>query len=507
MKTTIILLALLSLGARNVTPPNNSASVVFIPTTKDNQIKDTDKPGHLLVRPFRLEITPPSSGVQFYKDGIIFLSHSKIEEKVPAGHISFGALKIYTTVIADSVPGDCTPFNIEGSVVFPSEATTFSSDYNTMYVSLIPEKSNSEKIFRADFTPSGWKISDEPINICVGNSIYSHPCLSADGTFMIFSSDMAGSTGGLDLFITRKESEAWSKPKNLGKNINSSGNELFASLDSRNNLYFSSDGHPGVGGYDVFISTYNGEEWDKPQNLPDAINSRDDELAFTICREDNRTAFYTTRTGRSRTQLNLVTCPEEAFNISQRCLAMAQVSELKSSENQVQTTQSVQAKQELASVSNKEKNTQAPQAKKEPETQPATREVATRTPEIKKEATISDKNLAAAPAPESKKEAPSMNKSAQSTLVPEAKKNEVVYRVQILANTKPVGTQNITVAGKNYISFEYLYKGGYRTTIGEFSTLAEATRLQNTCRQNGYNQAFVVAFKNNVRSTDPSLFR
>jgi len=473
MKTVIILIALLSLGARNVTPPNNSASVVFIPTTKDNQIKDTDKPGHLLVRPFRLDIAPPSSGVQFYRDGIIFLSHSKIEEKVPAGHISFGALKIYSTSIVDSVPGDCIPFNIDGSVVFPSEATTFSSDYNIMYVSLIPEKSNSEKIFRADFTPSGWKISDEPINICVGNSIYSHPCLSADGTFMIFSSDMTGSTGGLDLFITRKEGDAWSKPKNLGKNINSSGNELFASLDSRNNLYFSSDGHPGVGGYDVFISTYNGEEWDKPQNLPDAINSRDDELAFTICREDNRTACDTTRTGRSRTQLNLVTCPEEAFNISQRCLAMAQ----------------------------------APQAIKEPETQPATREVATRAPEIKNESITSDKNVAAAPAPESKKKAPSMNKSAQTNMVPEAKKDEIVYRVQILANTKPVGTQNITVAGKNYISFEYLYKGGYRTTIGEFSNLSEATRLQNTCRQNGYNQAFVVAFKNNVRSTDPSLFK
>jgi hypothetical protein len=509
MKTTIILLALISLMARDVNPPNNSASVVFIPTTKDNQIKDTDKPEHLLVRPFRLEIAPPSSGVQFYRDGIIFLSHSKIEEKVPAGHISFGALKIYSTSIIDSVPGDCIPFNIEGSVVFPSEATTFSSDYNTMYVSLIPAKSNSEKIFKAEFTPSGWKISDEPINICIDNSIYSHPCLSADGTFMIFSSDMTGSTGGLDLFITRKEGDAWSNPKNLGKSINSSGNELFASLDSRNNLYFSSDGHPGEGGYDIFISTFSGEEWGTPQNLTDAINSRDDELAFTICREDNRTAFYTTRTrtGRSRTQLNLVTCPEEAFNISQRCLAMAQVSELKSSAKQVQTTQSPQAKQELASVTSNEKVTQARQVKQESGTQPATREVATRAPEIKKEATTSDKNFAATPAPESKKETPSLNKSAQANMVPEAKKDEVVYRVQILANTKPIGSQNIVVAGNNYKSFEYLYKGGYRTTIGEYSTLAEAVRLQNSCRQSGYNQAFVVAFKNNVRSTDPSLFK
>jgi hypothetical protein len=89
----------------------------------------------------------------------------------------------------------------------------------------------------------------------------------------------------------------------------------------------------------------------------------------------------------------------------------------------------------------------------------------------------------------------------------EDKKDNVVYRVQILANTKPVGSQNITIASKTYKSFEYLYQGGYRTTIGEFGTMSEAVKLQNICRQNGYKQAFVVAFKNNIRSTDPALFK
>jgi hypothetical protein len=114
----------------------------------------------------------------------------------------------------------------------------------------------------------------------------------------------------------------------------------------------------------------------------------------------------------------------------------------------------------------------------------------------------------AAQTPEVKKEtAPATKPSPQTTPAPGAKKDEVVYRVQILANTKPVGSYNVVVAGKTYKSFEYLYQGGYRTTIGAFSTLSEATRLQNICRQNGYNQAFVVAFKNNIRSNDPELFR
>jgi hypothetical protein len=278
---------------------------------------------------------------------------------------------------------------------------------------------------------------------------------------------MVGSMGGLDLFITRKEGETWSEPKNLGKHINSSGNELFASFDSQNNLCFSSDGHPGEGGYDVFICAFDGEEWGKPHNLTSAINSKDDELAFTICREDNRTAFYTTRTrtGKPRSQLKMVTCPEEEQNIGEQCLAMVYGSESKPSLKQVQTTQSH--------------------------------------PEDQNQTTIPD-NVMATQETESRQVSDTL---PQTDLVQEAKQDVVVYRVQIISNTKPVGTQNITVAGKTYNSFEYLYKGAYRTTIGEFSNLAEATRLQIICRQNGFSQAFVVAFKNNIRSTDPSLFR
>jgi hypothetical protein len=96
--------------------------------------------------------------------------------------------------------------------------------------------------------------------------------------------------------------------------------------------------------------------------------------------------------------------------------------------------------------------------------------------------------------------------SANTELSPE-KTEGIIYRVQILANTKPVGSYNITVAGRSYKTFEYLYMGGYRTAIGEFSTLKEATNFQNVCRQSGYNQSFVIAFKNNERINDPALFK
>ena len=89
----IILLASMILIAPDVSPPDASASAVLSTTIKENRSEKTNRRKQLQVRPFPLDITPPSSGVQFYKDGIIFLSHSKIEEKVPARHVSFGALK------------------------------------------------------------------------------------------------------------------------------------------------------------------------------------------------------------------------------------------------------------------------------------------------------------------------------------------------------------------------------------------------------------------------------
>jgi len=467
----------------------------------------------LRIRPFHLEIIPPSSGVQFYRNGIIFLSHSKLEGKVPERHLSFGSVRTYASLVSDTIPGNYMPFDLNTNALFPSEATTFSGDFNTMYLSLIPEKSSSEKIFRAENASNGWKIEESPLAICNDNSIYSHPCLSADETFMVFSSDRSGTRGGLDLWITRKEGEEWSNPENLGKQINSTGNELFAALDSRNNLYFSSDGHPGEGGYDIFVAGYNGSTWDVPHILPDVINTNDDELAYTINKSDGSNAFYTTRTrsGKLRTQLyviDLIQGPsqKESQNLCDHILALADIGTSPNNEKVVSVPETALAKKEPVSADKPAQPVPAAQARKEMTSVPEKVE-GYPVSEVKKEVAPQPKPATTASTPALKKEMPAAANPVPATQSSETKKDEVVYRVQIIANTKPVGIQNITVAGKSYKSFEYLYKGGYRTTIGEFANLQEAMRLQNTCRQNGYSQAFVVAFKNNVRSTDPELFK
>jgi uncharacterized protein len=85
-------------------------------------------------------------------------------------------------------------------------------------------------------------------------------------------------------------------------------------------------------------------------------------------------------------------------------------------------------------------------------------------------------------------------------------KETVTYRVQIYSRKYKKDDQ-VQLNGKNYKAFVYSYSGAYRYTVGDFTTMAAATELQKVCRQSGYPEAFVVAFKNDVRSTDPALFK
>lgn len=84
--------------------------------------------------------------------------------------------------------------------------------------------------------------------------------------------------------------------------------------------------------------------------------------------------------------------------------------------------------------------------------------------------------------------------------------DNVVYRVQFTTVSKPKGSYDVTFAGKKYKTFEYRYSGAYRECAGEFQSLSQASVFQKIVMKNGYPDAFVVAFKNNIRSTDPGLF-
>jgi hypothetical protein len=132
-------------------------------------------------------------------------------------------------------------------------------------------------------TEQGWSYPvDFPYNNRARYSV-GHPCITKDGKYLIFSSDMPGTLGGMDLFYCELSSEGkWLSPVNLGPIINTPRNENFPTLDSEGTLYFSSNGHPGLGGLDVFRAKGSFLNWTSVENLRTPINSSSDDFAMSF---------------------------------------------------------------------------------------------------------------------------------------------------------------------------------------------------------------------------------
>ncbi len=152
----------------------------------------------------------------------------------------------------------------------------------------IREGYGSMDIFFSERIGSGWDRWGRPKNAGKPpNSRYwdAQATISPDGKYLFFSSSRKGGYGGLDIWMcVRKEDGTWSKPINLGPNVNTPGNEIspFIHSDGKT-LYFASNGWPSFGGYDIFVSKRIGEnQWTKAENLGIPYNTQEDDIFFSI---------------------------------------------------------------------------------------------------------------------------------------------------------------------------------------------------------------------------------
>ncbi len=126
---------------------------------------------------------------------------------------------------------------------------------------------------------------DNPVKVefCVDTIDYASPALSVDGETMIFSSNQEGGQGDRDLWISKfdKKEKKWTAPVNLGSTINTPQKEVFPFIHDDGTLYFSSDGHLGMGGWDIFKADKKGEnEWTNVTNMRYPINSAGDDFGI-----------------------------------------------------------------------------------------------------------------------------------------------------------------------------------------------------------------------------------
>lgn len=199
------------------------------------------------------------------------------------------------------------PFSDKINTKMHESNAVFTADGKTMYFTrnnFIDGKKGKDdqkithlKIYKAQLVNNEWtNITELPFNS--NNYSTEHPALSPDEKKLYFASDMPGSIGSFDLYVVEINANGtYSEPKNLGTSINTDQREQFPFISSKNILYFSSDGHFGLGGLDIFKSEINSTGFSKPTNLSNVINSSSDDFAFNIDEENETGYFASNRTG------------------------------------------------------------------------------------------------------------------------------------------------------------------------------------------------------------------
>ena len=186
------------------------------------------------------------------------------------------------------------PFNRNGS----EGGATMSIDNKHLFFTVCQTGVNGMNcdIYYSDNINGEWTEAKKVEGINDPDRWDSQPTIASDGRTLYFASDRLGGRGGVDLYVTVKDLQTgkWSKPENLGPTINTPQDEKSPFIHSDfETLYFSSDGQPGVGGFDIFFSKKGPDgKWTEPKNIGVPINTKGDDLGFFVS-TDGHLGYFT----------------------------------------------------------------------------------------------------------------------------------------------------------------------------------------------------------------------
>jgi outer membrane protein OmpA-like peptidoglycan-associated protein len=244
----------------------------------------------------------------FYKDGVIFSSDRDTGNLARYRHTwnSKDFLDLYK-VNADSVSMDFvtklgdnlnTRLHESTSITTKEGTTIYFTRNNFKDGKYVKDEAGviRLKIFKAILKNGIWSnITELPFN----SDAYSvaHPALSSDEKTLYFASDMPGTLGESDIFmVTINEDMTYGTPENLGGSINTEARETFPFVTSEEVLYLSSDGHPGLGGLDIFATKIRDKKYDRAIfNVGEPVNSKMDDFTFVFNEETRKGYFASNR--------------------------------------------------------------------------------------------------------------------------------------------------------------------------------------------------------------------
>ncbi|MBW6490268.1 MAG: OmpA family protein [Lentimicrobium sp.] len=181
-------------------------------------------------------------------------------------------------------------------------APAFNDKFSTLYFTRCgnaEDEATNCKIIVVKRSGKGWG-DPQVLNLRNDSTVTNgHPAISQDELTLIFSSDRKGGQGGKDLWIATRKSatDEFNKPLNLGELINTPGDEVFPFLKNDTILYFASNGHPGLGGLDIFKTVKRNGEWITPINLEVPVNSPADDFGIIFQPGEEQGYFSSNRKG------------------------------------------------------------------------------------------------------------------------------------------------------------------------------------------------------------------
>jgi outer membrane protein OmpA-like peptidoglycan-associated protein len=208
----------------------------------------------------------------------------------------------------EMIPGTANKFDKNVKTKFNESTPAFTKDGQTMYFTrnnYLDGKKGKDgnditlvKIYKATLENDSWtNVTELPFDS--DNYSTAHPALSTDEKTLYFASDMPGTLGRSDLFkVQINDDGTFGNPENLGRPINTEGRESFPFVNDENEIYFTSDGHPGLGGFDVFVAKMNTDgTFNKVQNVGADVNSPKDDFAYWIDTKSRKGFFSSNRDG------------------------------------------------------------------------------------------------------------------------------------------------------------------------------------------------------------------
>ncbi len=242
-------------------------------------------------------------GPAVYGDNLVFLTRPRFGNTDPLTRKTY--FKLFSAPLSrDGVPGRAKKFSVELSSNYNEGPMSFTNQDRVIFFTrtqlddgaTIEDLNGNANLgiysaYRAEYD---WA-DVLPLPFNSRNFSNKDPSVTPDGKRVFFSSNREGGYGGYDLYFSDFFEGRWSNAINLGPDINTEGNEAFPHIHSSGRLFFSSTGHGGLGGYDLFMIDLSGRRWGDVINLPEPVNSPADDVGIALTPDGKRAYLASNR--------------------------------------------------------------------------------------------------------------------------------------------------------------------------------------------------------------------